>query len=112
MYIYICVCVCVYIYIFVCAYIYMNIYTYAHTYTYTYIYIYIFYALMYTYTYIYSVPRSGPLYLQPIAFVVSFNLNLQSQSYWSLFNGTYKKRPTALDYRLRFENLEMTPQMR
>jgi len=27
-------------------------------------------------------------YIQPIAFGVSFNLILQSQSNWSLFNGT------------------------
>ena len=101
-----CVCVCVF------KYLRIYIYTYIHIYTCPHSQIYIFYALMYTYTYIYSVPRSGPLYLQPIAFVVSFNLNLQSQSYWSLFNGTYKKRPTALDYGLRFENAEMTPQMR
>ena len=32
-------------------------------------------------------------YIQPIAFGVSFNLNLQSQSHWSLFNGTRQKRP-------------------
>ena len=29
------------------------------------------------------------LYVQPIAFEVSYNLNLQSQSPWSLFNGTW-----------------------
>ena len=28
-------------------------------------------------------------HVQPIAFGVSFNLNLQSQSPWSLFNGTW-----------------------
>ena len=49
--------------------------------------------------------------LQPIASGVSFILNLQSQSHWSLFNGTWQKRPRELDYRLRFENEEMTLQM-
>jgi len=29
--------------------------------------------------------------IQPIAFGVSFNLNLQSQSDWSLFNETWQK---------------------
>ena len=33
---------------------------------------------------------------QPIAFGVSCNLNLQSQSPWSLFNGTWQKRPIIL----------------
>jgi hypothetical protein len=45
---------------------------------------------------------------QPIAFGVSFNLNFQSQSPWSLGNGTWQKRPRELDYRLRFEIEEMT----
>jgi len=49
--------------------------------------------------------------LQPIAFGVSFNLNLQSQSPWSLFNGPWQKRPRELDHRLRFEIDEMTLQM-
>ena len=46
--------------------------------------------------------------VQPIAFGVSFNHNLQSQSHWSLFNGTWQKRPRELDSRLRFEIQEMT----
>ena len=50
--------------------------------------------------------------LLPVAFGVSLNLNLQSQSPWSHFDGTRKKRPGALDHRLRFENEEMTLQMR
>ena len=41
--------------------------------------------------------------VQPIAFGVSLNLNLQSQSHWSLFNGTWQKRPGELDQRLRFD---------
>jgi len=49
--------------------------------------------------------------LQPIAFWVSFNRILQSQSLWSLFNGTSLKRPRKLDHRLRFQNDEMTLQM-
>ena len=51
------------------------------------------------------------IYIQPIAFGVSFNLNLQSQSHWSLFNGTWQKRPRELENRLRFEKEEMTLQM-
>jgi len=43
------------------------------------------------------------VYIQPIAFGVSFYLNLQSQSHWSLLNGTWQKRPRELDYWLRFE---------
>jgi len=49
--------------------------------------------------------------LQPIAFGVSFHLSLQSQSRESLFNGTWQKRPRALDHRLRFEIEEMALQM-
>jgi len=48
---------------------------------------------------------------QPIAFGVSFHLNLPSQSPLSLFNGTWQKRPSELDYQLRFEIEEMTLQM-
>ena len=36
--------------------------------------------------------------LQPIAFGVSFNLNLQSSSRWFLCNGTWQKRPIELDH--------------
>jgi len=53
--------------------------------------------------------------IQPIAFGVSFQLNLQSQSQsqsqWSLFNRTWRKRPRKLDHRLRFEMAVMTLQM-
>ena len=45
--------------------------------------------------------------VQPIAFGVSFDLNVQSLSPWSLFNGTWQKRPRELDNRLKFENEEM-----
>jgi len=48
---------------------------------------------------------------QPIAFGVSSDLNLQSQSPWSLFNGTWSlfngtwlQRPGELEHRLRFES--------
>jgi len=41
--------------------------------------------------------------VQPIAFGVSFNLNLQSQSHWSLFDGTWQTRPRELEYWSRFE---------
>jgi len=51
------------------------------------------------------------LFVQSIAFGGSFNLDLQSQSYWSLFNGTWQKRPRELDYRLGFEIEEMMLQM-
>ena len=49
--------------------------------------------------------------LQPDAFGVSLNLSLQSQYPWSLFNGTWQKRPRELDRRLRLEIEEMTLQM-
>ena len=50
--------------------------------------------------------------VQPIAFRATFYLNLQSQSPWSLFNGTWQKRlARELEHRLRFENEEMTLQM-
>ena len=47
-------------------------------------------------------------HVEPIAFGVSFDHNLQSQSYWSLFNGTWPKRPRELDHRLRFEEEKTT----
>jgi len=51
----------------------------------------------------------GELYVvQPIAFGVSPQLNLQFQSHWSLFNGTWQKRSRELDYRLRDQIEEMT----
>jgi len=43
------------------------------------------------------------LHLQPIAFGVSSNLNLQSQSCWSLFNGTWQKRPRILENLLKID---------
>ena len=49
--------------------------------------------------------------VQPVAFGVSFDLSLQSQSPWSLFNGTWQKRRRKLDHRLSFEIGEMTLQM-
>jgi len=54
---------------------------------------------------------SYPVYIQPIAVGLSFILNLESKSHWSLFDGTWQKRPRELDYRLRFEKEEMTLQM-
>jgi len=53
----------------------------------------------------------GVFEVQPIAFRVSFNLNLQSRSLWSLFNGTWSKRRKDPDHWVRFENEEMTLQM-
>jgi len=47
-------------------------------------------------------------WLQPIAFGVSFNLNLQSQSRGSVCHGTCQKRPRELDYRLKRETTERT----
>ena len=41
-------------------------------------------------------------HIQHIAFGVSFHLILQSQSNWSLFNGTWQKRRTEVDHRLSF----------
>jgi len=49
--------------------------------------------------------------LQPVAFGVSSNLILQSQSHWSLSNGTWQKRRRKLDNRWVFEIGEMTLQM-
>ena len=43
-----------------------------------------------------------------IAFGVSFNSNLQSQSHWSLFNGEWEKRLQNPDHRLGYENKEIT----
>jgi len=48
------------------------------------------------------------IYVQPIAYGVSFNLNLQSQSQWPLFKGTWQKTSRGLDHRFRFETAEMT----
>ena len=45
------------------------------------------------YVYMYNVYT----YKQPIAFGVSFNHILQSESNRSLFNGTWQKRPSELD---------------
>ena len=41
--------------------------------------------------------------VQPVAFGVSSNLILQSQSNWSLFNGTRQKGRRELDNRLSLE---------
>ena len=57
-----------------------------------YIYIHIYRSI---YTHIYRVDPSllrccqESIYIQPLAFGVSLNLNLQSQSPWSLFKGTW-----------------------
>jgi len=51
------------------------------------------------------------MYLQRIVFGVSFNLNLQSQSHWSLFNESWQQRRRELDDLLSFEIGEMTLQM-
>ena len=53
-------------------------------------------------------PLETDLKVQPIAFGVSFILNLQSQSHWFFFKGTWQKRPRELDDRLGFEKEEMT----
>jgi hypothetical protein len=49
--------------------------------------------------------------IQPNAIGVSLNLNLQSQSHWSLFYGTWQRRPRERDKRFRSENEEMPLQM-
>jgi len=49
--------------------------------------------------------------LQPIASAVSFGLNLQSESQWSLFSRAWQKRPRERDQRLRFQTEEMSLQM-
>jgi len=53
----------------------------------------------------------GLAVIQPIAFEVPFHLIPQSQSDWSLFNGTWQKRGRELDTRLSFDIKEMTLQM-
>ena len=50
------------------------------------------------------------LNIQPITFGVSFILYLQSQSQWSLLNGTWQKRPRTR-HQIRFEKQEITLQM-
>jgi len=50
--------------------------------------------------------------VQPFAFGVSLDFNLQPQLPWYLFCGTWLKRPGELDHRLRCENEEMTLRMR
>ena len=42
-------------------------------------------------------------WVQPIAFGVSFNLILESQSNWSLFYGTWQKRLRELENRIHTE---------
>jgi len=42
---------------------------------------------------------------------MSFNLNLQSQSHSSLFDGTWQQRLREQDHRLRFEIEEKTLEM-
>jgi len=49
--------------------------------------------------------------IQSIASGMSCNLNIHSQSHWSLFNGTWRKRPRERDHRLRFEFEEMILQI-
>jgi len=49
--------------------------------------------------------------LQPTAFAMSFNINLHFHSHWSLFNGTWQKRPREQDPRLRFEKEETALQI-
>ena len=48
---------------------------------------------------------------QPNTFGVLVELDLQSQSHWSLFNRTWQKRPKNLDHQLRFEIETKTLQM-
>mmetsp|Transcript_14536 Transcript_14536/g.23121 ORF Transcript_14536/g.23121 Transcript_14536/m.23121 type:complete len:105 (-) Transcript_14536:298-612(-) len=48
------------------------------------------------------------LRVQPIAFEVPFNRNLQSQSHLSLFNVTLQKRPRKRDHQLRLETEDIT----
>ena len=45
--------------------------------------------------------------LQPIAFGVSSNLTLHSQSHGSLFNETRQKRPKERDEEMKFETTEV-----
>ena len=49
--------------------------------------------------------------INPIAFGLSFNLNLQSRFPWSFFRETWPTRARKLKHRLRFEIDKMTLQM-
>ena len=53
----------------------------------------------------------GPLYIQSIAFEVSFHRILQTPSKWTLSNDTWQHRRRELDNRVSFEDREMTLQM-
>ena len=55
----------------------------------------------------YNVKETDKRDVQPIAFGVSFNFNLQFR--WSLFNGTWQKRLGELEHRLRSEIEDDTP---
>ena len=48
--------------------------------------------------YVYCMRINGCTHVQPIAFEASYNRILQSQSSWSLFNGTWQKRRRELDH--------------
>ena len=63
-----------------------------------YIYMYICIYCVYIYMYIFENPRNSKF---------SSILNLQSQYHWSLFSGTWQKRPRELDPRLRSEAGQM-----
>jgi len=100
-----CICTAMDTYIYMCVYCPLHVeclYSYAknmYTYTYTSMH-------MHSYGYVHM-----HVYIQPIACGVSFNQILQSQSNWSLFNGTWQTRRRELDDWLRLEIAEMTLQM-
>ena len=50
------------------------------------------------------------MYIEPTAFGVSFNLNLQFQCHRSLVNEMRQKRLRELDHRMKLETEEMTLQ--
>ena len=101
-YIHVYILIFVYVYIFMCLYMYTFTYKYAHLYAFMYLYIYI-------YIYIFIFMCIDILsHVQPVAFGVSLDLILESQSSRSLSNGTWQKRPSELDHRLSFEIGELT----
>jgi len=95
----------VYVSMYIYIYIYIHIHTHIHIYVYTYVYTYT-YTHTHTYVYVYVY-----VFTQSIACGVSFDLNLQSLSHWSLFNEPWQKRARRLDHRLRCEIEEITHQM-
>ena len=90
-------------------YIHTHIHTFTHTHIHTYTHTHVHTQIhTYIHTYIHTCIHTSK---QPIAFEVSFNLNLQALSHWYLFHRPWQKRPRELDRQLRFGIEEMTLRM-